>query len=218
MSKKIKASNYIHHAKEYYSQHPDMMVVLYDRLSGRKAGQTLNHINHIKILRTWLEKRNIPILGCFVEVISGRDLTSNRKALIQARKLARKHNAVIITPCTNRYLRNANKQADIPPTQEEFEKLIELTRGVPLLTLLHPDLPPSRVRSKLTIWGQRIKGNKGGRPRKQKAGYLKERRLKLKPVARQYYYKDKISISEISRLIDVSRTTVDRWIKTHPKI
>ena len=214
-----RASNYLHHAEVYFRQHPDMRVILYIRNSSRTARQRLNHIIHETVLRNWVEKRNVPILGePFVEFKSGRGLNHNRKELLKAVRLARKHKAVIITTCTNRYLRNKNKQADIPPTQQEFDTLIKLTRGVPLLTLLHPDLPPSRVRSRLTKWGQRIKGNKGGRTPKQKAGYFKQRRMKLRPLALKYFHDEKIIISEIARMIDVPRSTVDRWIKTHPKI
>ena len=210
-----RASDYLHHAEVYYRQHPDMQAVIYIRESGRKARQTRNHINHKRVQRDWLEKQNIPILvEPFFEVISGRDLSSNRKAFLQAVEFARKNNAVIITTCANRYLRNANMQSDIPPTQHEFETLLELADGVPLLTLLHPDLPPSRVRSKLTKLGQRIKCNKGGRPPKKRAGYKNKQRETFLPVALQYYYSGKC-ISEIARLIGVPRSTVDRWIKKH---
>jgi len=183
-------------------------------------GYTRRNLDTYKeLLLSELKKRGIPVVGCHCEISSGWILNEDRWALMnaveQAKKLIRKGIKVaIVTASTDRFLRNTYFTTDKPdllPTEAEFDKLIELTCGVPLVTLLDPDMPPREVRSYQTKWGQEYKGHKGGRPEKREQGYKKKRRLrKLEQVIR--LHKQGIAICKIVRQTGVKRSTINDWI------
>ena len=105
-----------------------------------------------------------------------------RKAVRKARvKIKKGKSAIIIATSSDRFLRSRNfntkTNPEVLPTEAEFVELRKLTRKVPLVTLLHPDMSPRQVRSYVSKWGQKVKGNKGGRPKMNKPGYKKQRRL-----------------------------------------
>ena len=214
------ASQYLHYLDTYHKQHPDMVAEIYCRVSAGMQGRKGNLNTHEKILRSKLKQRNIPVVGCHCEVSSGWILDHNRGALVQAVKEAkqRKAHTVIVTTSSDRYVRNRNfhtkERPEILPTEEDFKKLVELTCNVPLVTLLNPDMPPHKVRGIQSKWGQRAKGNKGGRPRKRKPGYKKKRRAqKLTTV--MWLNKRGKTLSDIVDKTGVARSTVKDWIEKY---
>jgi DNA invertase Pin-like site-specific DNA recombinase len=178
-----------------------------------------NYKSHKRVLRKKFKKLNVLIAGCFYEICSGKKLNEEREGLINAIQKAREYsNAVIVTTSSDRFLRHRDfhsvENPNILPTIEDFEQLKELTGDIPLLTLLNPDMPPQEVRSYQSKWGQRAKGNKGGRPRKKVAGYKKQQRIqKLGRVIRLYKKGKKISV--ISFKTGIKRSTITDWIEKY---
>lgn len=202
-SKSAKASKYIHHLKKYRKKHPDMRVLIYIRESTRAQDHNKNLDTYEKVLRRRLKKLNIPVVGCYREVSSGWILDFDKRgALVNATEDAIKHKAIILAPSADRFLRNKDfhtKHApNVLPTEAEFKELEKLTCGVPLVTLLHPDMPPKKVRRHQTRWGQQVKGNSGGRPKINKPGYKKKRRLEQLPGVLRRRRKGK-SLEDISK-------------------
>lgn len=221
VSKTAKASKYLHHLKKYYKQHPDMIAILYNRESSRS--QKDNHITNEKVLQRKCKKLGIPVLSFYYETISGKITNEDRLSLVQAVRKAKakinegKH-AVILASSSDRFLRNGIfnpiTYPDILPTEAEFEKLKKLTRGIPLITLLRPNMPPGEVRGYQTKWGQKSKGSKIGRPKVNKPGYKKKRRdEKLQQVIQ--LRRDGASWGEISAKTGIPKTTAAGWVKKY---
>jgi len=107
--KPVKASNYLFWFKSYYREHPDMVVILYLRVSARSQDHNKNLKNQERVLRRRFKKLGIPVVGCFSEVISGWSTDHIYGCLWQAVREARKHeNAVIVATSADRFLRNRN--------------------------------------------------------------------------------------------------------------
>jgi len=221
-SKPAKASKYLHHFKKYHKKHPNMQALIYTRDSTGAQAYRRNLDTHKKVLRREHKKMKIPILGCYPEVSSGWILNDDRWALVKAVKKARKYirkgkPVVIVTTSSDRFLRNeyfTTNGPDVLPTKAEFEKLKKLTRNVPLVTLLHPDMPPMEVRSWQTKWGQKTKGNKGGRPKVNKPGYKKKQRLEKLPRVLRLRKKG-ASWRDINALTGVAKTTATDWVRKY---
>ncbi len=194
-----------------------MKARIYCRESTGMQRYKRNLDTYEKKLRSELEKRGIPIVGVHRVICSGW-MHDDRWALKKAVRQAQKDTTgktVIVAPSTDRFLRNkffTTKKPDTLPTEAEFEQLMELTGGVPLVTLLPPDMSPRKVRGYQTRWGQQVKGNKGGRPKKNKPGYKKEIRLEKKPRALKYR-EGGASITDIALYLGVPRPTVQYWIE-----
>ena len=218
-SKIAKASEYLHHLKKYLKQHPDMRALIYARDSTGAQAYRRNLDTYEKVLRRKLKKLNIPVVGYYSETSSGWILDyDERLVLANATKKAIKQKAVIVAPSADRFLRNRDfntkTNSDVLPTKAEYEKLKLLTRNVPLVTLLHPDMLPMRVRSWQTKWGQNIKGNKGGRPKVNKPGYMKQRRLEELPRVLQLR-KNGTSWGDIFSLTGIPKTTAADWVRKY---
>jgi len=216
-----KASKYLHRLKDYYKKHPDMQVMGYGRVSRRPQKDKCNLDTYNIILRRKCKKRGIPFVGYFGEQNSGRIFDyEKREELIKAVKKAerlikRGKDIAILAPSTDRFLRNRKytPQNRLLPIEEDFKKLMELTHNVPLLTLLHPDMPLDEVTSYHTKWGQRVKGNKGGRPKINKPGYKKKRRLEKLPIVRQLSREGKTLAQIAAQMPDVPKVTIWYWLK-----
>jgi hypothetical protein len=123
--------------------------------------------------------------GIVVEVQSfewsGRGITW-LKELTQVAESTRPHDAQILAATTDRFLRGFWFKGNNPILWEaqaqtpELQDLQDATRGVPLMTYLHPDATPAECKSLLTTWGQAATGRAGGRPRDLPAGYRQERK------------------------------------------
>jgi hypothetical protein len=217
-SKPAKASKYLHHLKEYYKEHPDMQAIIYCRVSACMQEYNHNLDNHEVVLRRKLKKINVPVIGCFREISSGWILDADKRGALKdaVEKAKQNRNTVVVTTSSDRFLRNRDfttKKPDLLPTKAEFEKLRKLTCNVQLLTLLHPDMPPKKVRSYQTKWGRRVKGNKGGRPKINKPGYKKKRRLEKLPIVRQLSREGKTLAQISAQMPDVPKVTIWYWLK-----
>ncbi|MFA5299352.1 MAG: hypothetical protein WC389_14275 [Lutibacter sp.] len=216
-----KASNYLHHYKTYRRKHPKLVIIGYGRVSGKPQFERCNLDTYETILQKRCEKHNNPFLVFFGEQCSGKTwYFQRRKEFMAAIAEAKKQRALgedvaILTPATNRLLRNINyskTNQNVLPTETEFEELIKLADGIPLLTLLHPNMSEKKVRGFQTKWGQRIKNNKGGRPKKKEPVHKKPLRLEKSPIARQLYKKGR-SYRTISKLTGTPKSTVVDWVK-----
>jgi hypothetical protein len=218
-SEPAKASDYLYWLKDYYHEHPDMIVILYLRVSARSQDHNGNLQNQYRVLRKKLRRRGIPFITCFREVGSGWVVDHTRGELRRAVRRARQYdNAVILAASSDRFLRNkfynSQNNPEVLPTQAEFEKLRKLTKGVPLVSLLHPDKSWKKVRGYYSKWGQKVKGNKGGRPAEKRTGWTIDRREKFLPRVRRMLKKGK-NITEISRKLSIARSTLDDWVKNY---
>ena len=216
-SKPAKASNYLYRLKRYHLKYPDMVVILYLRVSARSQDHNGNLLNQEMVLRRKLKKLGILVVDCFREVCSGWVTDHHRGVLrLAVRKALQFKNAVILAVSADRFLRNKDfhtkNNRDVLPTIAEFEKLNKLTNGVPLVTYLHPNMPWKKVRGFQSKWGQRAKGNKGGRPRKRIPGYKKQRRVQRRDEVLWLHEQGK-NLSEIAAKTGIARSTIKGWIQ-----
>ena len=175
-----RASDYIRYAPEELRRGD--VVVLFCRVSehpqqyhGNLADQEVNLIERADHFGV----RIIDVVRC---VGSGTDPCW----LVVAAEKARQCNAKLFAESTDRLVRhpayhsktNPNAQAREPDLQD----LQLWTAGVTLVSDVHPDASPHDVRSYQRKRGQRLKGNRGGRPQKRP---WKERRLALQPLAQE---------------------------------
>jgi hypothetical protein len=123
-SKPAKASKYLHHFDEYLKEHPDIVAIIYCRVSEHMQKHTCNLDTIMKVSRKALRKCNIPVAGCYQEVSSGWILNGDRLALVQAVEKAKKYKGkrtiVIVTALSDRFLRNMDfttKEPDILQTE-----------------------------------------------------------------------------------------------------
>jgi hypothetical protein len=221
-----KASNYLYHFDDYLNQFLNVLVILYIRVSSGPQEDRGNLITYEKVLRKELKRLNIPIRDCCKDVCSGwlihhEKRTGLRKAIRKAKAQNRKGiNVIILSPSSDRFLRNryyhSQERPDLIPTEDEFSEFVKLTRNVPLATFLHPDMPPEKVRSKQTKWGQQVKGKRGGRPRKEYPGYKKKLRNEKLPIVLKLNNQGK-RICEISNLTGIKGDAVSDWINKDGK-
>ena len=151
-----KASRFIRHLKVYLRKHPALAAVLYGRVSSGPQESSGNLLSQMWRLRRKCRKLGIQIVSEFEETCSGWVLDGERDQLIAAVKCAKEHEAktgvhtVVLAVSVDRFLRsksfNSQVRPNARPTDAEFRKLRELTGGVPLLTLLRPNMPPGRGR------------------------------------------------------------------------
>jgi hypothetical protein len=99
---------------------------------------------------------------------------------------AKRHGEKLFSESVDRFIRSPEYHStDNPDAQADYADLQDLAfwaDGVTLVTDLHPDASPHKVRSYQRKRGQKFKGNRGGRPTKRK---WKERRLAWIHLARK---------------------------------
>jgi len=219
-SEPAKASQYIHWLKKYYREHTNIVAILYNRESSYPQDHKQNHDTHEKILRRACEKLGISIARFYCETCSGKMLNGDRKALLKAvrkaqAKIKKGKHAIILATSSDRYLRNKDfhtkDNPDVLPTESEFKKFQKLTCSVPLVTILPPDMLWKKVRGRQSKWGQRVKGNKGGRPILKRPGYKKRLREKELTNVDRLLRQGK-NPTEISRKLKIAPSTIRDWI------
>jgi hypothetical protein len=80
----------------------------------------------------------------------------------------RKKVKVLVAETPDRFLRHPEwtpHRQDLQPSQQDWEKLKQITGDLILVTLIDPSSSSSDMRSQQTKRGQEQKGRKGGRPR-----------------------------------------------------
>jgi hypothetical protein len=201
-----RASDYIRHAQARLKL--GTLVLACCRVSGRERKRKLadQEVN----LRQVCERYGAILVDVVMHVGSGADPFWIGAAAKKAKEL----NAVLLAETTDRFVRHpdfhSSKNADAQAREADIELLAECADGVDLLTDLHPDAPPSEVRSYQRLRGRRATGHTGGRP--TEAGYKKRRRQRLKPPAIKMC-KDGMSFRKISAVLHVAESTVRSWLK-----
>jgi hypothetical protein len=88
-----------------------------------------------------------------LRVVSGQEsgkLSQPRRHLKEAVRLARERGAILVAHNCSRFLRSetfSSSNRDVIPTEQEWERLLELAGGVPLATVIRPDATPAEIRS-----------------------------------------------------------------------
>ncbi len=203
------ASNYI---RDFKLIQRGTKVVLCLRVSGCTQQQNKNLDDSESFLRKELEQIGAIVVGVIRHVGSGWD----PEWLLPAVRLGKKHGAVLLAESTDRFIRNPyyhsrfwqNGQA----SELDLQYLRRTVGDATLVTWLHPDATPAEIRSHQRKRGQEAKGNKGGRPKKKKAGYKKELREEWKPQV-LLMHREGNSIPDIMRITKLKRRTIYNWIK-----
>ena len=210
-------SDYIYHLETDYKKHPDMVAILYCRVSHRSQKEHLT--TYENILRTELKRLGVPVLDCYSEIVSGWEF--NRYKLKMAVSKAQDDpRAVILATSTDRFLRASKYKKEKPdtlPTVADFESLLEETGDVPLLTLLNPDMSPRKAHTMEIKWGKEANGKVNvGRPKKKKPGYKKKHRQLNIERARELYDSG-VSIRDIGSELETPSSTVHGWLNRRLK-
>jgi DNA invertase Pin-like site-specific DNA recombinase len=213
----VPASNYIDALDDVP---PGTPIVGYHRVSRCEQERHGNLDDGIAELRRKLEDRGYDVIDVVGEVNPGwqLDYPDDRPGLMRAMALGLKHGAPVCALSMCRLLRPARYAHDRSalPTQHDYERLCQLTEGLRLLTLLHPDTAAGIVRSEQSRRGHHAKRNKGGRPPKD--GHKKRLRKRwLLAVLRLHaegWTLDEIA-SEIKRRSGrrIPRSTIWDWIR-----
>lgn len=147
-------------------------------------------------------------------LIEKRDhIGSYWQAVALAAAIAERYAAKLAATEACRFLRSTDwhpkVRPDALPSHREYRKLKDTVRGVPLVTLTDPDLPPKGIEAKR---GQAASGNYGGRPRARRPGYLKERRAKCQPQVKAMQANG-ATLDEIAAVVRLPRSTIARWMR-----
>jgi hypothetical protein len=227
-----KASKYIRHAED--AIRPGDLVVICCRVSWHTQNRNGNLRDQEANLREKLRLLVATVIAVFYYVGSGFHLDwlvtaprtrpcttslgvfSPTGARESAVDFAKKHGAKINAESTDRIVRHPDYDSkSYPDAQARESELVELRwlkNGVPFTTDLHPDASPEEVRSYQRKRGQWAKRRKGGRPRKAKPGYKKERRLRIQPEVYRLSL-DGVPIREIARIVNLPESTVRAWVR-----
>ncbi len=164
-----KASDYMVHFLDTVKKYPNKPLNNYCREShsNQDARGSLNEQESNLIKE--LAKYNKAPLKTFKKVESGWRLenTWDRMCLIQAANHAREKDAILVAEGPSRFIRSfyySKHRQDIKPSVFEYEQLREITEGVTLATILHPDTSWKEERSYQTKRGIREKNLNRVRP------------------------------------------------------
>jgi hypothetical protein len=126
--------------------------------------------------------------------------------------------ATLVFESTDRAIRHPDYHSKKRPNKQaretDLEELAFYTLGVPLVTILHPDVTPTTVRSYQRKRGQQQKGRCGGRPRSTKPGDKKRRREELLSTVLEMHEFGS-TVTDICRETKLPRMTVSDWIRKH---
>lgn len=194
-------------------KNPFVVIILYLRTSSRskfpeeklKRQETvlLNFLSELTFQGTILKIFKDTGPGWFK---SGSNERGNLRKIINIAKTYEKGygvgNVIILSESTDRLLRNENysgkKDIELLPTEEEFQKLIKLARGIPLVTMLHPDTCPREVRRHQIKTSNKIKGT-----RQERREISKQKAVEM--------IKKGFTLKEISEKLKVTTRTISNW-------
>jgi hypothetical protein len=136
--------------------------------------------------------------------------------------------AVLVAEDITRLIRPTDYHSSRKPNaalkEWDLQNLRSLTCGLPLYTLADPDATPGEIRSRQTRRGQRAKGRRGGRPRKQEAGrrYGPHRRGEWLPHVLDRYGAGATTAEIVKELtkrtgFKIDPTTIRSWRRQHTK-
>lgn len=192
-------------------------VIIYCRVSARSQYHKRNLDMQEKGLRRIARKYHLTVIAVFREVGSGTiRYKENRLAFLQAVSIAKRQSTetVILSITPDRFLRSEDYTSTHPvrPSKEEWETLISWASGVPLLTVLNPDLTEKEIHGQRIKWGQEIKGHKGGRPKNREAGYKKRIREEMSPQVFELL-RQGITVYRINKMTGIACSTMRDWIR-----
>ncbi|MCA9070740.1 MAG: recombinase family protein [Planctomycetaceae bacterium] len=192
-------------------------------LYGRESRDNGNLSDQVKQATEELESLGVEIIATFKEVQNGSIYNLDRTEFFKAFEVAKLHNAILVAPSRERIIRSKNYNGNFEsdqPTVAEYNALQVLADGVTIATILHPD---EFGRSKETKRGQQAKGNKGGRPPKEKPKtkpHGKVRREAYLPLVLEMHkvgFSLRIIAAELNAMDDgfpdVCHKTISNWIK-----
>ena len=167
-----------------------------------------------RFLRREVERRGGVVLGVVAEVTSGQNPIRLRSAVA----LAKRKKAKILAESMDHFVGRSGCHSKTAPSLQarytELNDLRRVARGVELMTFLDPEATPGEGRRSQVSQGQQLKGQVGGRPKTQKAGYKKERRQKLLPYVVELSGNGK-SQRQIARVTGVAQSTVQEWLSNY---
>ena len=201
-----KASNYINSIDEIQ---PGDSVVLACRVSGDPQRRAGNLADSKTDLRRVAETLGARVAHVVQRVGEGDDPFW----LARAAELAERHGAKLLAETTSRFMRHLNHHSREWPSAQardiDLRWLRFVTKGVVLVTVLHPDASWKEERAYQTRRGQRQKANRGGR---RTPGYKTRRKKKMLPVVLRLHAGGK-SYAVIEQETGVPKTTVGRWLR-----
>lgn len=205
LMKSGKPSDYIRHFET--SIEPGSDIILMSRVSKDRNKRHLTA--YVVDLWKACQMKNVKVVDVFRDVLGAYSTNPQWEArLIEIGAMARRHNAVVLTTETNRFIRNrcvVSNDRDLwglQATDEELRFLQRCMGGAELMTLIHPDATSESERSEQTQRGLNLRKSE----LLTKAG----RRKQLMQTAIQMRAAD-FSLRKIEALIEVPFNTVKRW-------
>ena len=172
------ASEFIHHLPALLAKTKNRRIVLYVRASSAWQKTNGNLDEAVQEALRQLEALGCTVVGVFTEVAHSSIFNEARFQFERAITCARENNAILVAPSRDRFLRcnsfDKTNRTELP-TIMEYLTLRNITSGVKLATLIHPDEAARGLQIKR---GQRAKGNRVGRPRWERIGpgWMKRRK------------------------------------------
>lgn len=183
--------------------------------------QAENMEGQIANVRRNIERAEGKVVEVFDHIVSGKVIVKGKdgevlEKLSEAARYAKRVGAVLVAESTCRFVRNQHydpkKCPNARPTDAELHALARATLGVPLLTVLPPDMPLNAVRKYQAQRNRRFKGRKarGGRPVTKRPGYMTKRKQQLLPKVIELAAKGQ-SFKDIERSTGIPAATAWRW-------
>lgn len=209
-----RASDYIRYARDEIK--PGDKLVLRCRVSNHVQQRNQNLADQEANLRKRARQLGAIVVAVDHHIGPGWDASS----IFDAAVMARRFGAKIFAESTDRLIRNPLYSKDRQNLRARDADLRELqlwTDGIVLVTNLHPDARPAKVRSHQCKRGQQIKGRKGGRPTKMRRWKARRMaRIKLAKQLRQHglsYRSIAIQLNDRKDgFTDVTGMTVYNWV------
>jgi len=205
-------SSYIHHLDDLNATE----VILFCRVSENEQSRKGNLVNQVNGNRRNLKERGVTVIERYKCIESGwdNDHWMDRGVLAAAVAHAKRLGVVLVAESLSRLIRSASyhpsKNPSAIPNKAEFEKLMRITDGATLATIVHPDLSPTEERGVQSRRGMVEKHRMGGRPMRKK----RRRELRNPEAIRSRLEGN--SIAGIARLLDVPESTVRDWLRDVP--
>ena len=210
-----KASPYLHQLRAVVQTGKVTEIGIWARISQRGAQKKRKNLKvQLWKLKLAAKKYRLPILKVFQHIGPGWD-PGNPDFVRAVQWAKQKPGRILLATSMDRFLRHRDFTTDDYeknwwPTVNQFEELMEVADGVPLVTYLPPDCSPKKVKKYHSIWGSKVKGNKGGRPRKVKYGPRLDDVLRSKIA---WATKMRFPVRDTAFYLERKPTTVQSWIE-----
>jgi len=181
-------------------------IIQFDRVSSRqqRANGNLRHAANAtlrKLRAIGLE----PAKANRIADVESSSIHKSRPSLMEAVRLARACNGIVVAEFRNRLLRGHDRGV---PTVGEFRRFKQMTEGVCIATIENPDLSEGTVRAMQTKRGHASRNAKPGRPRTT----YQPRGTEAEIAEAKWLRECKCSYGEIALELGRSRPTVQSWV------